>query len=86
MGLRWYSDGMRATIDGAGRLVVPKPVRERLGLVPGEVELEVDGSDLRIRPISGDAVDDDDGWLVVPAAGVTVTDDDIRALRDADQR
>lgn len=36
---------MRATIDGGGRVVVPKPVRERLGLRPGtEVELtERDG-------------------------------------------
>lgn len=36
---------MRATIDGGGRVVVPKPVRERLGLLPGTaVELiERDG-------------------------------------------
>lgn len=36
---------MRATIDGGGRIVVPKPVRERLGLLPGTaVELiERDG-------------------------------------------
>jgi len=33
---------MRSTIDGAGRLVVPKAVRERLGLRPGtELELAV---------------------------------------------
>lgn len=36
---------MRATIDVAGRLVVPKPLRDELGLSPGtELELEaVDG-------------------------------------------
>lgn len=54
--------------------------------MPGEVELEVDGSDLRVRAISGDAVVDDDGWLVVAASGTAVTDADVRALRDADQR
>lgn len=84
--MSWYSGGMRATIDSAGRLVVPKPLRERLGLSPGAVELEVDGSDLRVRPIAGDALVDDGGWLVVPASGPAVTDDEVRALRDGDQR
>ncbi|HEY8644042.1 MAG TPA: AbrB/MazE/SpoVT family DNA-binding domain-containing protein [Candidatus Dormibacteraeota bacterium] len=33
---------MKATIDGAGRLVVPKPLRDQLGVKPGQVlELEV---------------------------------------------
>jgi AbrB family looped-hinge helix DNA binding protein len=34
-----------ATIDGAGRLVIPKPLRDRLGLTPGtrlSIE-EIDG-------------------------------------------
>ncbi|MGI8632844.1 MAG: AbrB/MazE/SpoVT family DNA-binding domain-containing protein [Solirubrobacterales bacterium] len=37
---------IRATIDSAGRLVVPKALRERLGFAPGiELELEeVDGA------------------------------------------
>jgi AbrB family looped-hinge helix DNA binding protein len=36
---------MRATIDAAGRLVIPKPLRDELGFSPGtELELEaVDG-------------------------------------------
>lgn len=67
-------------------MVVPKALRDRLGLVPGEVEVLIDGSDLRIRPIADDAVVTDDGWLVVRAAGATLTDDDVQVLRDADQR
>jgi AbrB family looped-hinge helix DNA binding protein len=35
---------MRVTIDGAGRLVVPKPLRDALGLNGGD-ELEIDVSD-----------------------------------------
>ena len=34
---------MRSTIDKAGRLVIPKPLRDQLGLRPGEVELTADG-------------------------------------------
>ncbi len=33
---------MRTTIDAAGRLVVPKPLRDQLGFAPGtELELNV---------------------------------------------
>jgi AbrB family looped-hinge helix DNA binding protein len=35
---------MRATIDGAGRIVVPKPLREALSLRPGQL-LEIRASD-----------------------------------------
>ena len=34
------SSGIKLTIDKSGRIVVPKPLRERLGLKPG-TELEV---------------------------------------------
>jgi AbrB family looped-hinge helix DNA binding protein len=67
-------------------MVIPKAIRDRLGLVAGDVEVVIDGSDVRIRPVTDDAVVTDDGWLVVRTAGVTLTDDDVRALRDADQR
>ncbi len=38
----WYSAAMRTTIDAAGRIVVPKYVRDDLGLAAGtELELTV---------------------------------------------
>jgi bifunctional DNA-binding transcriptional regulator/antitoxin component of YhaV-PrlF toxin-antitoxin module len=77
---------MRASIDGAGRLVIPKVLRDRLGLVQGEVEIEADGADLRVRLPAQDTLDEQDGWLVIPASGLRVTDDDVRELRDGDQR
>jgi len=45
--------GMTLRIDKAGRIVVPKPLRERLGLLAG-MELEVDeGADgLTLKPVS----------------------------------
>jgi AbrB family looped-hinge helix DNA binding protein len=44
--------GMRVSIDKAGRIVVPKPVRERLGLLAGvAVELEECGGSLLINRV-----------------------------------
>ena len=39
---------MRTTIDAAGRLVVPKALRDELGFAPG-VELELDAVDGRLE-------------------------------------
>lgn len=77
---------MRATIDQAGRLVIPKALRDRVGLVPGEVEVSADGAGLHIEPIADDLLDDEDGLLVIPATDVMVSDELVRTLRDADQR
>ena len=77
---------MRSTIDKAGRLVIPKTLRDSLGLVPGEVEITADGAGLRIEPLAGDRLEDEDGLLVIPAAGITVSDDVVQTLRHADQR
>jgi AbrB family looped-hinge helix DNA binding protein len=48
MPLQWYFCGMKTTIDAAGRLVVPKPLREELGFAPG-MELELDAVDGRLE-------------------------------------
>ena len=76
---------MRATIDKAGRLVIPKALRDRLGLLPGEVDVVADGSALRVEPLAGDALEEENGRLVVPASGLALDDEAVRALRDADQ-
>ncbi|MBA3252017.1 MAG: AbrB/MazE/SpoVT family DNA-binding domain-containing protein [Geodermatophilaceae bacterium] len=77
---------MRTTIDKAGRVVVPKVLRDRVGLRPGEVEVTVDGSSLRIEPIATDRLVEVEGRLVVASSGTPVDDDLVRALRDAEQR
>ena len=58
---------MRATIDKAGRLVIPKALRDSLGLVPGEVEVTPDGAGLHVEPLANDELADEDGFLVIPA-------------------
>ena len=43
---------MRSTIDRAGRIVVPKPIREAANLRPGtEVEFRVQGGHVEIEPV-----------------------------------
>jgi len=65
--------------------VLPKALRLDVGIVPGEVEIVVDGNALRISPIATDELIDDDGLLLLPVAP-PMSDDDIRELRLADQR
>ncbi|MEZ0364393.1 AbrB/MazE/SpoVT family DNA-binding domain-containing protein [Mycobacterium sp. pUA109] len=77
---------MRATIDKAGRLVIPKALRDHLGLRPGEVEVTADGAGLRVDPLTGDSISERDGRWVIPAGGAEITDDVVRTLRDAGQR
>jgi AbrB family looped-hinge helix DNA binding protein len=67
-------------------LVIPKALRDSLGLGPGEVEVTADGAGLHIEPIADDRLQDEDGLLVIPAGGTAVDDDLVQALRDANQR
>jgi AbrB family looped-hinge helix DNA binding protein len=77
---------MKATIDKAGRLVIPKPLRERLGLRPGVVEVVADGTGIRVEPIALESLEDRSGRLVIPPTGSAIDDELVRALRDVDQR
>jgi AbrB family looped-hinge helix DNA binding protein len=48
---------MRTTIDKAGRVVVPKVLRDRIGLASGtEIEIEERDGELRIRPVGPQVV------------------------------
>lgn len=77
---------MRATIDKAGRLVIPKQLRDHVGLRPGVVEVTVEGTGLRVEALAHESLDEREGRLVIPATGAPIDDDLVRALRDADQR
>lgn len=77
---------MHATIDKAGRIVIPASIRERLGILPGPVDITVDGTGIRIEVAAPDALLEKDGRLVVRRSGMQLSPDDIRDLRLADQR
>jgi AbrB family looped-hinge helix DNA binding protein len=73
---------MRTTIDGAGRVVVPKAIRERLGL-SGGAQVDVDEHDgaVHIRPVAAgvEVVDTPEGPVASsPAPGPPLTDDEVR--------
>jgi AbrB family looped-hinge helix DNA binding protein len=77
---------MRTTIDKAGRVVIPRALRERVGLSgAGDVNLELDGAGIRIEPVAGDDLREKDGLLVVPATGTALDDAMVRDLIDADR-
>ena len=77
---------MRTTIDRAGRLVIPRALRNHIGLVGGgEVELELDGAAIRIEPVAGVDLHEEGGLLLIPAAGTPITNTVVRELIDADR-
>ncbi|WP_230981214.1 AbrB/MazE/SpoVT family DNA-binding domain-containing protein [Mycobacterium malmoense] len=77
---------MRTTIDTAGRLVIPKSLREQSGIVPGEVEISLDGAAIRIESVAADDLVEEDGLLLLPSGGPELDADAVRELRLADQR
>jgi AbrB family looped-hinge helix DNA binding protein len=77
---------MRTTIDRAGRLVIPRPLRDRIGLAEGgEVEVELDGAAVRIAPVAGHELREKAGLLVIPSTGTPLTVAGVRELIDADR-
>jgi AbrB family looped-hinge helix DNA binding protein len=77
---------MRTTIDKAGRVVVPKSMRDQLGITAGEVEISVDGAAIRIESVAADDLVESDGLLLLPSGGPELDQDAVRELRLADQR
>jgi AbrB family looped-hinge helix DNA binding protein len=82
-------DGMRTTIDSGGRIVVPKRMRDLLGLVAGsvvEVELDGTGGALRIKPAPEKTVlERVDGVLVAkaPQGAPPISQEAIREILEA---
>jgi AbrB family looped-hinge helix DNA binding protein len=78
---------MRTSIDSAGRIVVPKPLRDALGLTPGSiVDISRYGAGLQLVPAGRTARLVDEAGVLV-ATGTTAIDDDVVfGLIDAGRR
>lgn len=82
---------MRTTIDAAGRVVIPKQLRQAAGLQPGQ-ELEIIESDgrIEIEPVPAPMVlVERDGFLAaeVDADGTApLTSDEVRDLLERTRR
>ncbi|MGO9487786.1 MAG: AbrB/MazE/SpoVT family DNA-binding domain-containing protein [Solirubrobacteraceae bacterium] len=76
---------MQVTIDRAGRIVVPKPLRDALGLdpeTPLEMELVDDHIEISNRGETARIIEGPNG-PVIAATGKTLTRGDIRAILEA---
>ena len=76
---------MIGTIDVAGRVVVPREIRNEVGFVPGEVQITVQGTRVQIEQV-GSRLRQVDGHLLLPTGGQPLSEEEIRELRLADQR
>lgn len=81
---------MMVSVDKAGRVVIPKEVRDQLGLTAdASLELDIEGDAIRLTPhrrASRQVVEVDGLPVLVPVEGSTPTDADVQQRRDADQR
>ena len=78
---------MKATIDGLGRLVVPKPLRDALGLTPGTVvDLSRYGNGLQLVPAGRTARIVAEGDGLVGESSTEVTDEMVFDLLDTGRR
>jgi AbrB family looped-hinge helix DNA binding protein len=79
---------MRTTIDAAGRIVVPKALREQLGLVPG-MELELDAVDGRLEVTAPSRVrieESKHGMRFAAEAATPLSAEQVRELMERSRR
>ncbi len=74
-------------MDSVGRIVVPKPLREALGLRPGSrVDISQYGQGLQVIPAGRTARLVEEAGVLVATGETTLDDDDVFSLIDAGRR
>lgn len=78
---------MQTTIDSVGRIVVPKPLRDALGLTAGStVDITRYGAGLQMLPTGRTARLVEESGLLVATADTAIDDDDVFGLIDSARR
>lgn len=79
---------MEATVDSAGRVLLPKALREALGIGPGsKVDISRYGEGLAVVPGGRTARLETNQWgRLVSTSDTVVTDEDMFALIDSGRR
>ncbi len=78
---------MKTTIDAAGRIVLPKPLRDALGLAAGStVDISQYGSGLQIIPAGRTACIVEEVGVLVATGDTTVDDETVLNLIDTARR
>jgi len=78
---------METKLDAVGRIVVPKPLRDALGLTTGStVDISRYGAGLQIVPAGRTARMVDEGGVLVATGETTIDDAAVFGLIDAGRR
>jgi AbrB family looped-hinge helix DNA binding protein len=78
---------VKTSIDSVGRIVVPKVLRDALGLTPGStVDISRYGGGLQLIPTGRSARLIDESGVLVATGDTRIDDDDVFALIDAGRR
>ena len=78
---------METTVDSVGRIVVPKRLRDALGLKPGTVvDVSRYGAGLQVVPAGRTARIVEENGVLVATGETTIDDQDVFALIDAGRR
>jgi AbrB family looped-hinge helix DNA binding protein len=75
----------KVTLDRAGRIVLPKPLRDRMQLTPGTaLELESEGERITLRPVRPEATlrKESGIWVFQGAASDTSIPELVEAARE----